>query len=324
MKFNKSSKGQKRSEPPGRNKFTSEPKKGSHLGGDGPKLSPVDQEVLFLLAHEKLTPGQAAIRKNVSKSAIYKVRRKLIKMGVINVVNDVVQKEGGHLNPGVNHQIRLHNEQYHIKIAWCDDKYIKRCREGSCRLMIDGQTVMLYRNVIEVYSNKSFYGKDPDDADFKAVSYWLHFFTRLEHSTNTILVKREKQNITRVRAEYAETGNELATQAIKEHEKVRVCGQDGKTWLIIDNSFGFNELETVHPNESKLDMKNTVQPFFNDLRDNFEEAPRMSQILNAIQQLAIQNKETASGLNAVVQLIKNQNAAQQPVSNELGRPDYCG
>jgi len=250
-------------------------KRGSALGsvlggcmGVGAKLTPAETDVLYLLSNEFLTVKQASIRRKCTPRAIRKIRQKLKDKGVFGMVPHMVPKIGGPSSPAelFSEKIRLHAEHFSINILWCDDRYRSKVKGGSFQFMDDGNTVICYRNKLEVYSNKDFWGYDPNAAKVKSLHYWAKFFTRLESKVNCNLIKDGSQNVTLIRAEYAEVGNELAKTALVEHEKVRVVGDDGKVWLLIDNSFNFKELEAVHRFKSKDDMQNVVQPFFNDLR----------------------------------------------------------
>lgn len=320
-------------------KDTCAPKNGAKSGLYSKNLTDSERDVLHLLANEKLTIKQAASRRDVKPRAIYKMRQRLIEKGVLNIVNDVVHNQGGHSSVHSVHQIRLHAEQYDIKIIQPMEAYLKRLKSGNCRLMIDGNTIMLYRNKVEVYSNTSFYGKDAADADKKAMRYWTRFIVRLEQSIKCILMKVESQNINRVRAEYAETGNELATKFIREHEKIRVCDEKGGAWLVVDNSFNFAELETVNPRSSKQDMQDVVQPFFNDLRDHqdkiilpFAVSQTIKRMSDEIANLASATNAMAQGIQAnsdSIQAILNVLKTQMPKQHDITemkteRPDYCG
>jgi DNA-binding CsgD family transcriptional regulator len=308
--------------------------KGSLLQHGSPKLTVAEKDVLHLLTKEFLTVSQIAVKRSTTTRAVYKIRKGLIEKGILSIVNQAifpqemkVHKKGGHSSEPVNHFIRLHGEQYHIKIISCDDRYRQLISQGNKRIELDGQVVFCYRNSVEIYSNLSFFGKTPGECDSKSLSYWTHFFVRLEQSIKCILMKRDHMNISRVKAEYAETDNELAKTAIKEHDKVRVVGSDGKVWLLIDNSFGFKECETVHPKESKQDMQDVVQPFFNDLRENeyvplSEISKNLAIMSKQITELSHAVRANASTINTILEVIRPQ--SDDPHKFNEKRPDYFG
>ncbi len=308
--------------------------KGSLSRDNVPKLTTAEREVLLLLTKEFLTVQQAAIRRKTSTRAVYNIRKRLIEKGVLNIVNQAispvemkVHKTGG-VSSEYEHPIRLHGEQYHIKIISCDDRYRKLISEGNKKIELDGHIVMCYRNSLDIYSNTSFFGKTPSECDSKALSYWTHFIVRLEQTVKCILMKRENMNISRVKAEFAETNNEIAKTAIKEHDKVRVVGADGKVWLLIDNSFNFKECETVHPKESKQDMQDTVQPFFNDLRENdyvplSELSQQMAKMSKNMNELTHAVKANAMSINALLQILRPSDSTGLTSPDEK-RPNYLG
>lgn len=154
-----------------------------------------------------------------------------------------------------------------MKIINSSTTYERAFRRGS-DVVIDGNRVRLYRDSFEVYSGHDFWGVDPVDSERQSSVYWLHFFHRLEHTFNILLIKPGRHNIKRVKQHVAEVGNELASDVSSRRDRLRVKGFDGREWLLADASFGFKELETVHSERAVFDMQDVVMPFFNDLRDN--------------------------------------------------------
>lgn len=294
-------------------------KKDCKTGHDGEKLTKTEAEILYLLTEEKLTEQQASIRRGCSQQAINRHKQNLIRKGFMTPFFSKVVKSEGCLQH--NNQIRLHGEHFVLKPIWKGKPY--KTHIGRT-IYIDGNCVKVHMNSIEVYSNVSFFGETPSIADSKSQRYWLRFFNRLQNDLRCILMKDRSQNITRVRSEYAETNNEFAKKFYKENEKVRITGEDGKIWLVFDNSFGFHEMETTHPKNSKFDMEVIMQPFVNDLRKIGQEqgsVPRISDILQTINALAIQNKEIAMGLNAIVKLIS---PTDETDLKKRERADYFG
>lgn len=285
------------------------------------QLTEIEQDVLHLITNEFLTIKQVAIRRQTSTQAIYKIKKNLVKKGVLNNKNQRVAKEGGCFKP-LNHQIRLHNEQYSIKIIWKDGKYNDKINK---KIILDNNTIMCYRDNIQVYSNNSFFGDSVDEAEFKSLNYWSKFFNKLEYNLKCILVKERSQNIERVRCEFAEVGNELATQCIKEHEKIKVSGVDGKIWLLIDNSFNYNELETTHAKTSNNDMKNVIRPFFNDLRNN--EVTTMSDLRSLFKEAVMSIESNAISIQAILKLIspnETLNNTSDDKNIKIEKPIYVG
>jgi DNA-binding CsgD family transcriptional regulator len=252
-------------------------KKGCFLGQGHEKLTPAEEEVLFLLTNELLTPKQIQIRRGCSQQAVNKILQNLKKKGAYNPSNKMVVKNQCTIQPnsgGVQpktpkvNQIRLHGQEWNIKILFKDYKY-KKIQENNNTIELDGNTVRLYKDSIEIYSGHSFYASDAQKATGKSFVYWNRFFARLEHHLKVILIKDRCQNINLVNNHYAEINNELAEESEKRGYKIRVSTtEDNKIWFTIDNSFNLHEAETQHPQTAKRDMEEVVKPFFNDLRDN--------------------------------------------------------
>ena len=300
--------------------------KHSCFSGQGhSKLTPTEKEVLFLLTHEFLTPNQIAIRRQRTQQSVSKIMCSLKKKGAINIANhpnNMVVKNQPTSQPTTNF-IRLHGQEFNIKILWKEYKY-KQLTEKSNTLMIDGNTIRLYKNSIEIYSGQSFYADDTQKATVRSMEYWSRFFARLEHEFKVILVKPRSQNIKLVNQHYAETNNELSQECEKKSEKIKVyTTDDGRLWFTIDNSFNLHEAETLHPHSAKEDMQDTVKPFFNDMRDKSHYLP--SQIRITVEATLELVKEVAAAQLNQTKLIEA--LLPKPVkekSMKQERPFYVG
>lgn len=282
-------------------------KKGCKLGSEQPSLTEHEAKVLHSLTKDFLTIKQCSSIYNCSTQAIYKIKKSLVSKGFLHakVPQEMkVAKSRGGLQPlqplqpfsaEPKNSIRLHAEQFVIDILWKQGSY-----SSGQMCEIDGNTIRLNERSIEVYSNTSFFSDTASGADAKALRYWYRLFNRLQERFKVILLKNNYMNIRRVKAEYAETNNELAKKFVDENKRVRVFGEDGKQWLVFDDSFNLHEAETTHSRRSKEDMENVVQPFFNDLRRN---PVTLTDVLEKLNTLAQENIETARGLQAAVKLI---------------------
>lgn len=296
------------------------------------KVTTTEEEVLYLLAKERYTPKQIAIRRKTGIRTVYKTIRSLRNKGLIDKQNNAVHeiKCTNELKRSLEtNQIRLHGQEINIKILFKDQRYEKK-RQKANLLYIDGNTIRLYRDSIEIYLIQSFYGKNPQSALTESWSYMNRLLNRLELDLSIILRKSRYQNIKIVKAHYSEINNELAKEYEVDGKHFQVkADEDGKVWGLIDNSFNLHELETIHPETSKKDME-IVQKHFNDLRNN-PQAPSLSELAKVMQELmqttkeiALQNKETAAGLNAVIQLIKGKEQPFKEIKDQKTIPDYVG
>lgn len=270
-------------------------------------------------------------------------------LGGVNTggVNDRCTTEG--VPESVN-PLRLHGEEYKLEIVGSSETY-HRTRLKASSVMIDGNRVVLYRDVMVVFSYQSFYGSTTDECEREASNYWLRFFRRLESLYGLLLLKERKENIKRVKAHYGETGNELADELRKKKQKLRVFGtRDGREWLLFDDSSpdgtGLNEAETTHSStpkdgrDAREDMQNVVRPFFNDLRDKRPPLPseqaKQSEELRELLKLQLQSSVVTAqqvqivttSLAGVLRIMEAEAKARMPPEQQLEkpmkRPDYFG
>lgn len=269
------------------------------------KTTSVEQQIIHLLTEEYLTPKQIALRRQTSFQAVYKVIKRLKKKGLIRNQNLRLNKTVcTPIQPKPkDHKIRLHGQEFNIRILFKDHRY-KAIREKNNILNIDGNTIRLFKNSIEVYSGQEFMAKTAHKAHSKSINYWNRFFHRLENDLQVILIKSRKMNIKIVKEHYAEINNELAKDCNDNKEKIKVrTTEDKKEWFSIDNSFNLNEAETYHPETAKPDMNNIVAPFFNDLRDN-PDLPKLSEQYKLIDFLLKDRKYFAEHMVAHTDAIK--------------------
>lgn len=277
-------------------------------------LTNAEQEVLTLLTQEFLTPKKVAIRRKCSKQAVSKIIKKLKKKGLINPALKEVDKNRGTCQPLKRNQIRLHGQEFNIKILYKDQRY-RKLLEKSNTINIDGNTIRLYKNSIEIYSGQSFYADTAHKATVRSFQYWNRLFARLENDLNLILVKPRSQNIKLVNQHYAEINNELAEECEKKADKIRVYTTDeGKLWFVIDNSFNLHEAET-QGKTSKQDMDEVVRPFFNDLRDNSPPVP--STIWNVLAQNIEISSSNAQAIQAYATIPEKYNDSINALNEQI-------
>jgi len=213
---------------------------------------------------------------------------------------------------------RVHAQHFTIQIPGVTEKY-RAVLKRSNNLMVDGNTVRLHKNSIQVYSNKDFWSDDWRKATHDSFRYWSKLFVRLENDLFVNLIKHRMQNIKIVMQHVAETNNEIARDFVVSGDKLRVYDERGKLWCLIDNSFQLGEFETLGKS-SGVDMK-PVQDLFNDHRDGKTARPSVTwNILNEVVKLQL---ETSVGLRTIVELEKKK--LPKPFVNDLGGvQDYFG
>jgi DNA-binding MarR family transcriptional regulator len=276
-------------------------------------LTKAEKEVLHLIADEFLTIKQIAKTRGVSIQAVYKILKSLKRKGAYNIGLKKVEKVESTFNQS---DVRLHGQEFNIKILFQNEKYQKLLKKSNI-LFLDGNSVRLYKNSIEVYSGQSFYGKDQNEAEKKSLEYWNRFFCRLEHDMNIILIKTRARNIKIVNNHYARGNSEICDNANKNRERIWIMAEeDGKLAYITDDSFGFREDETVHPITAKIDRKN-IDKQINDWRIN--NPPTNSEInenLNKAVKIVVSNQELMSGLPQVIMDLQTQIKSHLALINE--------
>ena len=296
-------------------------KRTSLTGVELEKMTPTEREVFFFLTSEFLTPKKISIRRGTSLRATQKTIQNLKEKGLvnkekINVRNFHMANE--HSEEKMNHHIRLHGQKIKVNLLYKDHRYTQIQKKNNI-IYIDGNTIQLHRDSIQIHSLSEFVAEDSYKATARSLEYFTRLLIKLESKLKVILIKARSQNIKIYAAHYAEVNNGFAKKLNVESDKLKIYAkEDGKLWLMVDNSFNLHELETQHPETAEEDMT-SVKNFFNDIREN--KTPTMSDLLKIVKQIQDQNLETAKGLNAIAQLMKPQpQDIDTPI--EKKRPDY--
>ena len=271
----------------------------SFSGRGSPKLTPNQAEVLHLILHEGLTIEKVSIRRKKSVRAVQMIVKKLVEMGLLSRSGQDLRffdptsegREGSTGNEGG--KFRLHGQQFHVNFLYVDViKYRKVLKKASV-LYIDGNTVELNRDSLDISINKSYFGFNINAITAESLAYLQRFLIRLERDLGLILVKERCQNIRLTNSHYAEINNGLAKSCNETGDKIKVFGRDdGKLWFLIDNSFNLHEAETVHPKKSKEDMQEIVSRVFNDYRDGTAVLPgdMLGMLLKVEEQILLVSK----------------------------------
>lgn len=237
-------------------------KKGLKLPNININTTKTEKEILHLITEEFLTIKQIAQRRDCSVQAIYKILKRLKKKGLITKNLNKVEKFETTYLPS---DLRLHGQEFNIRILWQDPEFQKEL-QGSNTIFLDGNTIRLYKNSIEIYSGQSFYGKEVNEVERKSLDYWERFIVRLEHDLKVQLRKNRARNIKIVNQHWARGNSEINDNARQYRERVWVYAEeDGKLAFITDDSFGFREDETLHPITAKPDRK-AIDKQVNDWR----------------------------------------------------------
>ena len=271
-------------------------------------LTDVQQEILDMLQREYLTVKQIAEQRHTSLKAVYKVVNILRRKGVIskgytrglkNIVSieKKVQKKVQNKKGTISGSWRLHAQQFDIMILRKSVGYdVLRSKRNV--MIVDGNTVKLHDEVVEVYCNelRFFWGTSPGDAEEESFRYWLGFFHVLEQRVGCILVKDGVSSVNQSKAHLAHVDDDVARDYVKRRQPLKVYAhEDGKLAITVDQSHGRVELEFLHPKKYKRDA-DSVGEFLEGLRGVDGFTPQF--VLSSLGQL------TAS-LHEVVELLRN-------------------
>lgn len=289
-------------------------------------LTKTEKEILIDVTEKYLSEREIMIKRNCTRQAVNKHMNNLKRKGALNSGLQSTEKKLCSCQPNKKNvnRIRLHGQEFKIKLIKQNPRYQELLKKSN-KMYIDGHTIKLYKNSIEIYAGKgaSFYGKDAWEADREASEYWHKFFTRLEHELSSIVIKERSRNIKEVNHHYARGDSEMCEDALREDGKhIRVfCPIDGKLAFITDCSFGDNEDEAVHPTTAKQDREN-ISKQINDWRIN--DPPTLSEIMHLIREQINIGKETAAGLLALTNLLMPQKTNVRPQDSKLNIPSYLG
>jgi hypothetical protein len=201
--------------------------------------------------------------------------------------------------------IRLHGQEFNIKLLFQNQHYQKLFRKSNT-LYIDGHTIRLYKNSIEIYAGEgtSFIAENEQKATVKSLNYWQRFFIKLENNLKVILIKNRAQNIKLVNQHYAKTNSDTAKDIQRNEHQIRIfTREDGKLWFLTDHSFNDNEREALHPETAKEDSEK-ISKQLNDWRDH--NPPTNSQLathigdVTANQQIFDNNMKSHLNINAKI------------------------
>lgn len=273
-------------------------KKGLKYHRGNSELTSTEKEILHLITEEFLTIKQIQLQRKCSLQAIYKHLKNIKKKGYLGSGLNMVEKKQPTIQPN---DIRLHAQEFNIKILWQDSYYQKSLKKNNI-IFIDGNTIKLYRNSIEIYSGNSFVGKSGVEAEVSSINYWKKFFASLEHTLKITILKPKSRNIKLVNQHFARGDSEVCDNAIENKDKIRVFAEeDGKLCFITDDSFGFREDETVHPSTAKPDRK-AIDKQVNDWRLN--NPPTLSEIWQITAKNTLQSNVLTNTLSDYAKHIK--------------------
>lgn len=233
-------------------------------------LSAAQVEVLDMLRNEFMTVKQIAQRRGTRLNSVYKIINKLIKKGHISrgYTRGLKKERGGRkTTPHSPGSWRVHAQHFNLGILHKSAGYDAfRLRKNL--LFLDGNTVKLHDDVVEVYAGELlwFWGASPSDAECESFKYWIGFFGLLERRINCLLVKEGVGSVKMNMVHFAHVEDDVAEDYVKRGQSLKVYAhEDGKLAILVDRSLGVPELEFLHPKTGKRDAER-ISVFLEGLR----------------------------------------------------------
>ena len=182
--------------------------------------------------------------------------------------------------------------------------YVGGIQRGQ-RLEVLNAKVALTDKSILVNFQESYIAEDATKAKKDAVAKFLRVVKRLERDLRANFSEFGYYKFKVSRQHYALIKNSLAKQYLDDKKKLHVYSGRG-LWLLIDNSFNLEELETVHKDTAVKD-NHKVQDFFNGLDQVENYTPQF--VVNSLAQNSQQLGHYAKHLTAHVESVKQLGAS---------------
>lgn len=251
---------------------------------DSIELTEEQERVLYYLTEEFLTISQIANITKTSPQNISKLKRKLIKKGVLSEVVTNNYRKGVYTPnlPNSNNIYRYHNIGIRIRILHQTEAFIRYKKHKENRKpIIDNNSVEIVNDLLIIYFNKDFFADNVSDTIFNYLNYLNNFIYQLEQHFKIILIKKNIINYEQFRGEIAKVNDPIARKCHLNKQNLKIYHQDGKPRLITDYSYKWNELETVHAVSHREDMYR-IELFQKDLLE-MKEYKGISELYNLIE-----------------------------------------
>lgn len=136
---------------------------------------------------------------------------------------------------------------------------------GGQRIIVKDRKVWLLNSSVIIYDKASYFAETALEGKSTAIATHLSIIKHIERLLHVSFEIGSDHQFKVSRQHYALIHNALASQYNESGEKLEIRTGKG-LWLLIDDSFSMNELETVHPSTAMTD-NDKVKKFFNGLKD---------------------------------------------------------
>jgi len=254
------------------------------------------QIVKYLYEHEgeRFNIRAYSLKTGISRSSIYEILNRLIRKEIIikhgagdyklsstgNACVGSVQITMRHPTPFIIAQsdtleVRGHGFRFLVKLPknrdWVKRRGFMQRSQIGFKAIPHGETVILRGHRVKLY-NKSldiYFAKGWSSYADTADNSWKNAIKELKLILSDFQ-KKFSFKLDRVewrvcKQHYSLIKNALAKDYLKNREKLHVWAEDGKLWMLIDNSLNLEECETVHTQSARSDNQK-VQDFFNGVK----------------------------------------------------------
>lgn len=269
-------------------------------------------------------PAQIAKFKGFTRQYVSKIIRDL-KVEDPSLINSFLRSSPENESTG-GWKKNVHAQQIRAFVHWASDKYQKQ-PNLYLKDFVDGVDVACQGSFIFLRSNKKkFYAESEQKALWKSLSFWQGVISKLEDRLGVMIFKKGSQAFEFLYQEYETQDSAVAIDAEKKGHIWRVFhSDDGKLRLSVDWSEGTPNHETHHKRDSHVDSV-VFEKHVNSILDN-PQAPTFAELVGLIREVQLVNKETATGLKAVVDVMRSQFLKREElIKDDLKgvKPDYFG
>lgn len=206
---------------------------------------------------------------------------------------------------GVSSKKNVHAQRVRAFVHWSSKKYLSSSN-AVFNDFVNGVDVSCQGKYIYLRAKKKkFFAENESKAMWKSLSFWNDVMLKLENRLDVIIIKKGCKAFEFIYQEWETGDSVVARDSNSRGYPWRVFhSDDGKLRLSADWSDGTPNHETHHKRDAHVDSM-VFEKHVNSILDN-PSAPTFSELSVVVKDIALCNKETANGLNAVVEVLKTQ------------------
>jgi len=271
-------------------------KKKKTRGVESYSISEQQKIIIKYLVEDYLTIPQIANKRGTSVQAVYKTIAKLKRKGLLKHKSGGFNR--GFKNRGVdtttlrnndNKIYRYHALSFTIKILNTSKHYFNILKNKN-KDEIENNSISLEKDNLTIYLNKDFWSSEVTQVVRDSLEYIERLIVKLENQYKIILQTNRKCNIKHFRGHIAKTNDPYARELNLNKDQIKIYDDNGQLRLLVDNSFNYHELETVHKDHHIKDM-NKLNDKWLDLIKTDLKLSEVEKHLAQIQQYQVTNEQ---------------------------------